>query len=485
MAATTVPTSAARDAARPNLFARAWARLSLARQFIVAGAVVLILGMFAIGFWVTREIEEGVTHNTASSTALYMDSVVAPLVQGLASDDSLSAQARLELESVLGNSPLGQRLLSFKIWKEGGLIAFSSREGLIGRTFPPTANLEAAWSGEVTAEFDTLIDQEDALERQAGVPLLEIYSPIREARTGRIIAVAEFYETATALQENLFWVSIESWAVVGCVTLAMMGLLSGIVVRGSQTIASQRRALEERVAALSTLLRQNEDLRLRVQRASSRVTELNERYLRRVSAELHDGPAQHLALASLRLDSLRPAISDRAAPDLDVVRDAVGDALVDIRNVCKGLTLPEVGRMSLADLLRSVTAVHERRCGTKVALAIDAAAAAAANLGEPQKICLYRFVQEGLNNAYRHAGGAGQAVRCSIRSGMLELTVSDEGPGMAVGASRSDGEAGLGLAGLRERVESLGGSFALDSSPGAGTRLTMRMMVEGSGPVGE
>ena len=86
----------------------------------------------------------------------------------------------------------------------GGLIAYSSHKEIIGTTYATTSNLERAWAGEVTAEFDTLEDDEDAQERAAGVPLLEMYSPIRETGTGRIIAVAEFYETAEALKSNLF-----------------------------------------------------------------------------------------------------------------------------------------------------------------------------------------------------------------------------------------------------------------------------------------
>ncbi len=51
---------------------RTWRRLSLAGQFASMGSLVLLAGMLAIGFWVTRQIEDGVTRNTASATALYV-----------------------------------------------------------------------------------------------------------------------------------------------------------------------------------------------------------------------------------------------------------------------------------------------------------------------------------------------------------------------------------------------------------------------------
>ena len=90
------------------------------------------------------------------------------------------------------------------------------------------------------------------------------------------------------------------------VSLSMFGLLFGIVARGSRTIEVQRAMQEQRMDELWRLNAQNNALRERVQRASSRAAELNERYLRRIGAELHDGPAQLLALASLRLGALPP-----------------------------------------------------------------------------------------------------------------------------------------------------------------------------------
>ncbi|NIO41684.1 MAG: sensor histidine kinase, partial [Burkholderiales bacterium] len=74
--------------------------------------------------------------------------------------------------------------------------------------------------------------EEDAQERQFETPLLEIYSPVREHGSDRIIAVAEFYKDAAELEANLFTSQIESWLMTAGVTLAMLILLFGIVYRG-------------------------------------------------------------------------------------------------------------------------------------------------------------------------------------------------------------------------------------------------------------
>ena len=93
-------------------------------------------------------------------------------------------------------------------------------------------------------------------------------------------------------------------------------------------------------------------------------------------------------------------------------------------------------------------------------------------LGTSEKISIYRFVQEGLNNAWRHGKGRNQAVKAGVKSGRLIVEVMDGGPGFEPGRSE-----GLGLAGLRERIESIGGQFETLSGP-QGTRLVISLSVE-------
>jgi len=119
---------------------------------------------------------------------------------------------------------------------------------------------------------------------------------------------------------------------------------------------------------------------------------------------------------------------------------------------------------------------HERRTATAVACEME---------GLPERLpaaiksCLYRFAQEALNNAYRHAGGRGQTLRARYRRGTLEVEVADTGPGFEPGSGNVGGR--LGLLGMRERVTSLGGTLEVDSRHGSGTRLTTRFKVAGDG----
>jgi signal transduction histidine kinase len=452
---------------------RAWSDLSLARQFALAGGVVMLVSALLVGAFVSRRVEEVVVRNAANATALYMESFLAPLTQGLASDTSLTAASRGEIERLLDETALGQRVVSFKIWRKGGLLVDASNTGLVGQTFDVTENLKLAWQGEVRADFDDTGDQEDVAEDAMGLPLLEIYSPIREVGSGRVIAVAEFYEIATQLKADLARVRAVAWASVAGVMTLIGGSLFAIVLRGSRTIDAQ-------VMALKDMSGRNLALRLRVQGAAARFAAMNDQALRRIGADIHDGPAQLMGFAALRLDALRGQVAGPAVQaDIEAVESAVKDSIVELRNIARGLSMPDVERKSIEDILRGLVDAHAGRTGNDVGFSFDMGGRG--DLPPAVKICAFRFVQEGLSNAWRHADGRGQEVRLAMRGDLLTLSVLDRGNGFAElppGPSL-EGE-GLGLPGLMDRVESLGGHVDLRDRVGGGAEITMTLDVKGS-----
>ncbi|RUW21078.1 sensor histidine kinase [Mesorhizobium sp. M1A.F.Ca.IN.020.06.1.1] len=451
-----------------------WSGLSLAWQFVIAGGIGLLAVMLVVGLWVTSQIREGVMHNSATTTALYVDSVIAPLLPDLRKSRELDDTVKRALDETLGQGALGKRLVSFKLWRRDGTVLYADNSKLIGKTFPPNPNLISAFAGNVVAEFNNLADDPETSEEKAvTAPLFEIYNPVREPWSGEVVAVSEFYEVADDFQETLNSALRWTWLVVAGATAASLAPLSGIVLRGSRTIQTQRAALEAKVSELQEALAQNSSLRQRVQRASRRATAINERYLRRIGADLHDGPAQLVALAALRMDS--PVLVDPATPkpqreaEIAGIHKTLGEAMSEIRGICNGLVLPQIETQAVADILRLAVAEHERRTDTKVLLTLPERLP---ELGTSEKISIYRFVQEGLNNAFRHGKGKGQQVRATMKGGKLLVEVQDTGPGF--NPARSEG---LGLAGLRERIESIGGQFETLSGPG-GTRLVITLSVE-------
>ena len=276
------------------------------------------------------------------------------------------------------------------------------------------------------------------------------------------------------LDRQLATAQRNSWLMVGGAAVVMYLLLGGFVRFASETIRRQQTELSNQVVQLKDLLTQNDELHERVRRAARRTTALNERFLRRISAELHDGPAQDLGLALLRLDHLEPRpLSGRdaqvatAQPDYHVVQNSLQHALTEIRAISAGMGLPELQDRSPVETVARAVRSHEQRTGTHVTVKLNNLPG---HLSLPIKITVYRVIQEALSNAYRHAGGAGQEVRLETSAHQLTLTVADQGPGMD-NLSHLERDEHLGLVGMRERLESLGGTFTIESQRGQGTRI--------------
>ncbi|MBY3116380.1 MULTISPECIES: sensor histidine kinase [Rhizobium] len=449
---------------------RRWNARSLASQFFIAGGLISIAAMFVVGFFVSHLIEETVIHNSGASTALYVDSVIAPLLPDMQTESLLDEASALALDETLGQGALGKRLVSFKLWRSDGTILYSNEKELVGRKFAVSDKLQRAFAGSLVARYEIASDPESDRERALGKPLMEIYNPVLQPWSGQAVAVLEFYETAEGLGDSLAHARLRSWGAVAALTATFFLVLSVLVFRGSRTIEAQRKDLKERVTELSALLAENRGLQRRLQRASQRAAALNETYLRSIGADLHDGPAQHIAYASLRLDSdvLINASTQPEAREKELawIRSSLAEAMTEIRNICRGLVLPHIEKSSITEIVTRVVEAHQHKTETPVETVIEEDGP---ELPPAVKICIYRFVQEALNNAYRHGGGVQQAVRAVSHKGHVRVEVSDHGDGFDPTEVRPTS---LGLVGLRERVDSLGGSFDIKTGEG-GTTVTM------------
>jgi len=446
---------------------RSW---SLSRQFAAAGGPI-ILGVAALaGMIASSIVTRNTVEGTASWTALLMESFLSRHVQVLSSNELLPPEASAAIDRLLESDRFGQRFPHLEIWKPDGLIAYSRRGELTGQRFEPPDGLVAALRGEVAARF-TDLDAREHVARRFDQKYLEIYVPVRADNSERIIAVAEIHEAPEVIKGKLFHARLQAWLATGALTVLVMASLFGIVHRGSRTIHLQQEALRKKVAEVQEISDQNRILKERSQCASARLAEMNAKYLRKVGADLHDGPAQLIGLAALRVEHVRRARNAAARNrELDALDLAVEDALRDIRTISKGLLLPEIKDLPLCEVIELVATAHEKRTATKVTMDCDKVGD---SFTHAVKICVYRFVQESLNNAFKHAGGAGQRVVCSVRDGMLTVSVSDAGIGQA--GSQPRPEAGLGLTMMRDRVESLGGTLNIQRELGKGTKVEMRL----------
>jgi signal transduction histidine kinase len=155
---------------------------------------------------------------------------------------------------------------------------------------------------------------------------------------------------------------------------------------------------------------------------------------------------------------------------LQPINDAIASALTDLRAISAGLQLPEIDQLHINEVTARAVRDYESKTGAKVALETTNISKTASL---PVKIALYRLLQESLANGFRHAAGSGQRVNISDGDGRLLVEVSDNGPGFDHHAAAGKGR--LGLVGMRERVEVLGGAFDVVSKPDQGTVIRVNL----------
>lgn len=448
-------------------------------SFIISAALVLLIGMLLFGTWVTQRSTDAILKHSAHTAAMFMDSAIEPLVQELADHPQLSAQSIDAIDRLLTNAAISQKLTSIIIWRRDGAIAYSRNRDLIGRTDTMTEGLTDALEGKVGIEHLGPGNSSSANDGSTTQGAYKVYSPMHMLGTSDVIAAAGYVEPPHALDNLLAQGRRDTWVVVGIFTLFIFGLTFNLVHHASEMIKEQNKYLRERYVAQVRLNLQNELLQKELHEAHQEGIAINEKFLRRVSADLHDGPAQFLALALLRIDDLAPnkAATDHAmtASDaarkikaLETVRSATQKALSEIRSISTGLALPELQDLSPSDVIGSAVNAFVSATQTKVSCTLTDLPDA---ISLPWTVCLYRFVQEGLSNGYRHAGGNDLEVRAGRIKDELVFDISDKGPGFHV--DQSCNSARLGLAGLRHRIEVLGGKFEIKSVVGVGTTITL------------
>lgn len=470
--------AAAQDALAPRPFKR----VSYSRQFLAACAAILIVGMATLGHWLSQQIETSAVNRTAAIAAVYVESILATELRGWDGVSAVDRATHTILDQLFVQGPLHRKVLRFKLWDRGGRIAYSSDSDQLGLRFPISTELAAALRGQVQAKVSDLEDADNQREHLRWPRLLEVYVPVRSAARAEITGVAEFYHSTDNLGRDIFEAQRQSWLLVVIATMVIYLLLFGLVRRADNLILKQQHDLQLQLGHLRALLRENDQMREHLSEAGARTTTLNEQFLHQVAADIHDGPAQTIALAKMRFAELTANLGDDPAPppsreqDMATVRQALHTSLQELRNIAAGLAIPGIADLSLRDTVYRAVRDFERTYGVVAAVQLDGELDAAPLA---IKITLYRVLQESLTNSWQHARAVAPRVSVRACEGNVLAEVSDDGPGfdpVAVTARH------LGLAFMRERVRLLGGLFAIDSAPGRGTciRIELPMIMETS-----
>jgi signal transduction histidine kinase len=426
-----------------------WRAISTERKLKCA-VLVIVVGLTAhVCVTVGRYIEALLANKAAASSALYMDSFVEPLVQDLAIKATLSAESRRALETALAPATIGRPVVSFRIWVRDK-IAFSSRGDLIGRQFAPTTARHDAFEGNVVARFGLDGDDDDD-DRALGAPILEVYAPIRQTGTNRIIAIAETTELAINLSQEIRAAQYASY-------VAIVSTAVGLVL----FLFKLTSGLRLRIGKLTKQEAEHAQFCRRVFRAHSRVLEMGERSLRNVSEQLHDGPLQMIALAQLSLGALYEN-PDRVQAEVEVLKKTLNDCARQIRDLSVGLAPSQLEAMSLVEVISTSVCLRDRLSVTADLQDLPQ------NVPYVMKSCVYQLLEQAIRSIVPHATEARVHVRAWSEVDKLAVELAFGGelskPMLWLAA-----EVEAKTESLRHWVEALGGALKVHCE---GDRLTV------------
>jgi signal transduction histidine kinase len=268
--------------------------------------------------------------------------------------------------------------------------------------------------------------------------------------------------------------------------------LSAIVLLALTLHITRLRALRHRNAVLERLQQQREHALVQAERSqreleeayaglrqlTDRLESAKEEERRHISRELHDEFGQTLTAAKINLQMLR-----RVTPDAAVAQrleDSIGmiDRMIrQARNIALGLRPPLLDEAGLVAALDHHLKSLAGASGVRIDLDVHGGGA---YIPPALNTTVFRLVQEAVNNALRHAQAATIRVRLRADADSLSLVVEDDGVGFdhETVAQRAKRGEHLGLLGMTERARSAGGTIRLDSRPGSGSRVEVRIPFE-------
>ena len=261
-------------------------------------------------------------------------------------------------------------------------------------------------------------------------------------------------------------------------------------VESPDEVGQLREAFNDMARRIRVEERENQKLAADLQELAAAREQLLKRLMtaqeeerRRVARDLHDDLGQDLAGTAMQLEAIErawPNGPEKALPALHKARALLADATERAYDVILSLRPSVLDDLGLAAAIRSHAGRVLQGTGTRFVLKADNFER---RLPPEMETAVFRSVQEALGNAVRHGQAKEISVVLSVRDGLVEVVVADDGVGFDVqgvtSAGGGQGVRGLGLLGMQERVSPWGGEVQVESEPGRGTRLSIRVPVAG------
>ena len=246
--------------------------------------------------------------------------------------------------------------------------------------------------------------------------------------------------------------------------LAQTALITALLVQGSR-----RRHAEDRVRGSQAELRTSYE---RLRDLGARLLNAQETERSRIARELHDDIGQQMTLLMITLELLRGAHEEETEQKL------TGEALTRANAIARSVHdlsyRLHPAKLRLLGLVAALHALQRELSESEIPITFEHDNVPS-TLPPDLTLCLFRVVQEALQNALKYSKAYRISVRLNGRPEGLSLTIVDDGVGFDVEAALGQG---LGLISMGERLEAIGATLEMHSSPGAGTRLEVTVPVD-------
>ena len=429
---------------------------------LLAGLLVSLLTILAVGLYTTREIRELRDEQTAISERNRLDSL-----QLLRIQNNLSTLATSMRDMAERTEPY-----PLVAWRQTfARLRTDLTEAIrLEQTLAP-AERPAAQQERLTAAIQrywALLDEvfEKAAAGDEPAAIAQIRSELTTQHQEVVTLVSQFLVLNNRVQEEAALRNDEIYGRVQREIAVLVGaLLLAVALTGIYVIRANHRTFQE----IERLSAERRDL-------SRRMLRTQEDLQTEFSRELHDEFGQiFTAVGTLlgRVSRKLPTGSPLTA-DLEEVRRIAQETLEKIRVQSRLLHPVILDDFGLEKALDWYVEQFGRQHGIEARFEVSGPIGVVA---PEATIHIYRIVQEALTNVSRHSGASEARVHLAQRSGWLDLTIEDRGRGLPGGTADSVAR-GIGLVSMRERAQLMGGSFAIGAAPAGGAQVTVRVPLE-------
>jgi PAS domain S-box-containing protein len=245
-------------------------------------------------------------------------------------------------------------------------------------------------------------------------------------------------------------------------------------IGGIERVLAVVREISERKKAEDELRRSRAELRT----LAGQLIAAKEEETKRLARELHDAFGQKLAVLNLQVSELESLIASRTDPVLErlrPLREGIGSLAQQIHQLSRQLHPAVLRELGLGIAVESECDSYSRQEGIRVSFSSENVPG---QISDDISLCLYRVLQESLQNIRKHAQARKVDVRLAGSEKGILLVIEDFGTGFELEEARRKG--GLGLVSIEERVRHVGGDFSISSKLGRGTRIEVRCPLEGN-----